>query len=246
MGSTQGTGSQGQWFRTTHWSVVLGAGSTDTSKRAKALEQLCRTYRYPLHAYIRGRGHSPHDTEDLTQAFFAQFLQRDGFSRVMPGRVKFRSWLLTCVKNFLNDEHARQHAQKRGGGQEVLSLDAEQAEQRYGIEPHYCETPEKLFERRWAEALLACVLSRLEEEFKARGKGGLLEQLRGFVFEGVGGRTYAEIAAEMSMTEEAVKKAAQRLRRRYQEILREEIGHTVSTNTEVEEELRYLWSVLGS
>jgi len=246
MGSTQGTSSKGQWFTTTHWSVVLGAGSADTSERASALERLCRTYHYPVYSYIRGRGNSPHDTEDLTQGFFALLLKRDGFSGVMPGRVKFRSWLLTCVKNFLNDEHARQQALKRGGGQALLSLDAEEAEYRYAIEPQHTETPERLFARRWAEALLKRVLDRLEQEFRAQGKGELLEQLRGLVVEGVSSRTHAEIARELSTTEDAVKKAAQRLRHKYQKILREEIGRTVTTNTEVEEELRYLWSVLSS
>jgi RNA polymerase sigma-70 factor (ECF subfamily) len=235
----------GRDFRTTHWSVVLRAGQQDTPESAAALETLCRGYWYPLYAYVRRRGYREHDAEDLTQAFFAHLLERRAFRAVGPARGRFRSFLLASLNHFIADERDRQQAQKRGGGRQIISFDAHDAEQRYRLEPVDLTTPEKLFERRWAVTLLDAALARLEQEFAAAGKAELFEQLRAFIVEGAENRTYAEVAAQLGMTEDAVKKAAQRLRRRYQEAIREEIAHTVATASEIEEELRYLWSVLG-
>jgi len=233
-------------FQTTHWSVVLAAGGSSSPGAASALERLCRGYWYPLYAYVRRRGHPEQDAQDLTQGFFARLLEGRAFRRVAPGRAKFRSYLLVSLKNFLADQHDREQAQKRGGGQSTISFDGQEAEQRYQLEPAHGETPEKLFERRWAMTVLDGALARLEQEFVAAGKEALFGQLRDFMIEDAGGRTYADAATQLGMTEEAVKKAAQRLRRRYQQLIREQIGETLATAGEIEEELRYLWSVLGT
>lgn len=240
------TAAGGQWFATTHWSVVLAAGDSASPQSTAALERLCHAYRYPLYAYIRRRGHREHDAEDLTQGFFAHLLARHAFRGVTPGRAKFRTFLLTALNHFLADEHDRQQAQKRGGGKQILSFDAAEAEERYRLEPRHEETPEKLFERRWALALLDGALARLEKEYRDGGKGPLFEQLRGTMAGATPTRSYAEMAMQVGMTEEAVKKAAQRLRRRYQEVIREEIRETVTDAPEIDEELRHLWSVLGA
>jgi len=233
-------------FSTTHWSVVLAAGDSAFGGKTQALERLCLSYWYPLYAYVRYRGHGEHDAEDLTQAFFTHLLSGDGLRSLRPCKTKFRSFLLTSLSNFLADEHDRQRAQKRGGGTTIISFDAQEAEERYRLEPAHFETPERLFDRRWATALLDCTLKKLEDEFIADGKGALLEQLREFIIGDTTTRTYAQAGAAIGMSEEAVKKAAQRMRKRYEAILREEISHTVTvaTSSEIDEEWRHLWSVL--
>jgi RNA polymerase sigma-70 factor (ECF subfamily) len=239
MNSTAG------YFATTHWSVVLTAGQSTDSQASEALEQLCRTYWYPLYAYIRRRGHGHEDAQDLTQAFLLQLLERKSFARVDRERGRFRSFLLGGLNYFLADEHARASAQKRGGGQPVVSFDALAAEQRYGLEPMDQLSPDKLFERQWALALLDRVLARLEQEFQEAGKADQFQRLRGFLVADVGQETYAEAAAGLGMTGEAVKKAVQRMRHRYYALFREEIGHTLADPAEVEEELRYLCAVMA-
>lgn len=233
-------------FEATRWSVVLAAGDGASPHAAAALEKLCSAYWYTLYAYVRRRGYSTHDAQDLTQSFFAQLLRRDGLRGVAPGLGKFRSFLLAALQNFLADEWDRQRAQKRGGGQLPISLDAQEAEERYQFEPVDGATPEKLFDRRWAMILLDGALDRLEREFVADGKGLLFQQLRGWIVEDARGRPCAEIAQDLGMTEEAVKKTVQRLRRRYRQVIREEIAHTVSAPGDIEGELRCLVSSLGS
>ena len=244
--SSEDIGARAAAFTTTHWSVVVAAGHEDSSQARAALETLCRTYWYPLYAYVRRRGQSEHDAQDLIQGFFALLLQRQALQKVEPGRGKFRSYLLTALNHFLIDEHDRQQAQKRGGGQAVISLDAHEAEQRYRLEPSDTETPEKLFDRRWALALIDGAMERLQQEFVADNNTLLFQQLRGFIVDGADNRPYAEVAQQVGMSEEAVKKAVQRLRRRYREAIREEIAQTVATRSEIEEELRHLVSVLSS
>jgi RNA polymerase sigma-70 factor (ECF subfamily) len=233
-------------FNTTHWSVVLAAGGSDARLAARALERLCAAYWYPLYAYVRRRGHDVHEAQDLTQGFFAQLLEHQAFQALVPSRARFRSFLLVALQNHLADDHDRKQAQKRGGGKTIISFDAQAAEQRYQFEPAHSETPDKLFERRWATTLLDRTLEGLEREFVLAGKGQILEQLREFILEGATDRTYAQAGAQIGMSEGAVKKAVQRMRQRYRAILRAEIGHTVATVSEVEEELRHLWSVLGA
>lgn len=231
-------------FATTHWSVVLQAGQGDSTQAMAALEKLCTTYWYPLYAYVRRRGYAEHDAQDLTQGFFTHLLQHRIVRAVAPGQGRFRSFLLASLSHFMTNEFHRRQAQKRGGGRPTISLDAQEAEQRYRLEPANLESPEKLFEQRWAVTLLEAALARLEQDFIAAGKGALFQHLRGLLVEGLRSRSYAEIAAQVGMTESAVKQAAHRLRRRYQQVVRQEIAQTVSGPGEVEEELRYLWSVL--
>jgi len=232
-------------FATTHWSVVLSAADSRSATAQEALEKLCRTYWYPIYAYLRRRGCGEHDAQDLTQGFFAQLLERRSIQSVEREKGKFRSFLLASLNYYVADERDRANAQKRGGGREVLSLDAQEAEQRYRLEPVDERSPEKIFEHRWAMALLDQVLVRLGQEFAEAGKRELFERLQAFLVEGTGERTYAEVAREMGMTEEAVKKAAQRIRQRYHQLFREEIAQTVASPAEVDEELRHLCQVLN-
>jgi RNA polymerase sigma-70 factor (ECF subfamily) len=233
-------------FATTHWSVVLQAGQEDSPKTSEALAQLCRAYWYPLYAYLRRRGFGEHDAQDLIQGFFAQLLQRQSIQSVEREKGKFRSFLLGSLNYFLADERDRATAQKRGGGREIFSLDAQEAEQRYRLEPMDERSPEKIFEHRWAMTLLDQVLARLSEEFAQAGKGHLFKALQPFLVGGAKEKTYAEAASEIGMSEEAFKKAVQRMRRRYGQLFREEIAHTVAGPDEVEEELRNLCAVLSS
>jgi RNA polymerase sigma-70 factor (ECF subfamily) len=233
-------------FATTHWSVVLAAKEGDSPSVQEALEKLCRTYWYPIYAYLRRRGCGEQDAQDLTQGFFAQLLERRSIQGVEREKGKFRSFLLASLNYYVADERDRANAQKRGGGRQLLSLDMQEAEQRYRLETVDERNPEKLFERRWAMALLDQVLARLGQEFVDAGKRELFERLQAFLVEGTGDKTYAEVAREGGMTEEALKKAVQRMRRRYHQLFREEIAQTVATPGEVDEELRHLCSVLGS
>ena len=232
-------------FATTHWSVVLSAADSRSATAQEALEKLCRTYWYPIYAYLRRRGCGEHDAQDLTQGFFAQLLERRSIQSVEREKGKFRSFLLASLNYYMADERDRANAQKRGGGREVLSLDVQEAEQRYRLEPVDERSPEKIFEHRWAMALLDQVLVRLGQEFAEAGKRELFERLQAFLVEGTGERTYAEVAREMGMTEEAVKKATQRIRQRYHQLFREELAQTVASPAEVDEELRHLCQVLN-
>ena len=232
-------------FATTHWSVVLSAADSRSATAQEALEKLCRTYWYPIYAYLRRRGCGEHDAQDLTQGFFAQLLERRSIQSVEREKGKFRSFLLASLNYYVADERDRANAQKRGGGREILSLDVQEAEQRYRLEPVDERSPEKIFEHRWAMTLLDQVLVRLGQEFAEAGKRELFERLQAFLVEGTGGRTYAEVAREMGMTEEAVKKAAQRIRQRYHQLFLEEIAQTVASPAEVDEELRHLCQVLN-
>src|SRR5262245_22511362 len=235
-----------QIFATTHWSVVLSAKQAATPEGAAALEKLCRTYWYPLYAYVRRRGFGEHDAQDLTQGFFAQLLDRKSIQGVTKEKGRFRSFLLASINYFIADQRDGAMAQKRDGGRQVLSFDAQEAETRYRMEPVDTRTPETIFEHRWAMTLLDQVLARLSEEFAQAGKSHLFKGLQPFLVEGAKEKTYAEAAREIEMSEEAFKKAVQRMRRRYQQLIREEVAHTVAGSEEVEEELRNLCAVLGS
>jgi len=232
----------GRSFAATRWTVVLTAGHGSSPQAGRALEELCLTYWYPLYAYVRRRGHSPHEAEDLTQEFFARLLARNYLADVDREKGKFRSFLLASLKHFLANEWDRARAAKRGGGQPHLSLDVETAETRYRSEPVDDLTPEKLLERQWALALLDQVLTRLQAEFVADGKEKQFDELKVWLTEGKGATSYAAMAARLGTTEGAAKVAVHRLRRRYRELLREEISHTVATPAEIEEEIRHLFA----
>jgi RNA polymerase sigma-70 factor (ECF subfamily) len=235
---------QGGVFVTTHWSVVLTAGRTDTSRAHDALARLCRTYWRPLYAYVRRRGYSAHDAEDLTQAFFARLLERNDVAMVNPDRGRFRSYLLAAMNHFLSDEWDKARAQKRGGGR-VIEMDPAVAEVIHAQQTDDALTPEKLFDQRWAITVLEEVHQRLRREHEREGRGGQFEALR---FSLMGERSavpYSELASTLGLSEGAVKVAVHRLRQRYRVLLRELIAETVATTDEVEDELRYLMQALS-
>ena len=233
-----------QVFVTTHWSVVLTAGRNDTTRARAALENLCQTYWHPLYAYVRRRGYSSEDAQDLTQAFFARLLERNAVAAVAPEKGRFRSFLLASMNHFLADERDKARAQKRGGGR-IVPLDLPSAETRLGEIPAENFTPEKAYEHRWAMTLLEQVYRRLETEHGAQGKSGLFKVLRVTLAGKSEAAPYAELARQLNLSENAVKVAVHRLRQRYRALLRETIAHTVSNPDEIEDELRYLFRTLA-
>src|SRR6266581_1756946 len=234
------------WFKTTHWTVVLSAREKDGIAAREALASLCSTYWYPLYAFIRRRGSSPHEAEDLTQEFFFRFLERHSLESVQPAAGKFRSFLLICLKNFLANERERSQAQRRGGGHSVISLDSAEAETRYSVEPVDKLTPEAVFERRWAFAVLERTMADLRREHSTTDKRQQFEDLQGFLPSGQGNVSRAELAAKRGVSVGAIDVAVHRLRQRFGALLREQVAQTVSSEAEVEEEIRYLISVIGS
>ena len=232
-------------FATTHWSVVFLAGQEGSAQAAEAVEKLCRTYWYPLYAYVRRCGSDMHEAQDLTQEFFARLLAGHYLGQVDRQKGKFRSFLLAAMKHFLAKEWARAKALKRGGGQALMPLDALSAETRYRLEPADPITPEKVFERRWALTLLDHVLARLSGEYAAADKCGQFEQLQGCLTGEKSLPPYVEIAARLGMTEGAIKVAIHRLRRRYRELLREEIAQTVASPAQIDDEIHHLFEALG-
>jgi RNA polymerase sigma-70 factor (ECF subfamily) len=231
-------------FATTHWSVVLAVGQGDSERRAQALEKLCHAYWYPLYAYVRRRGFGPEDAKDLTQGFFTTFLEKDYFSRADQSRGRFRTFLLTSIEHFLHGARERAGAQKRGGGRPVLSLDKSDAEGRYQREPRDELTPAKVFEKRWAATLLEEVLKKLRADFAARGRVELFDQVKPHLWREEETISYAQLSARLHVTLSALKTTVHRLRRRYRELLRNEIAQTVADPVEVDDEIRYLIQVL--
>ena len=231
-------------FVTTHWSVVLAAANSDTTRARAALENLCQTYWHPLYAYVRHRGYSPEDAQDLTQEFFARLLERNAVASVAPDKGRFRSFLLASMNHFLADEWDKARAQKRGGGK-VFSFDLQNAETWLGEIPVETFTPEKAFEHRWAITLLEQVYQRLGDEYRAQGKAALFDALRITLAGKSQAAPYAELAHTLKMNEGAIKVAVHRLRQRYRALLREMIADTVSSPDEVEDELRYLFRTLA-
>ena len=244
---TEGVALPGpEYFATTHWSVVLTAQRSDSTRAHAALSNLCRTYWYPLYVFVRRQGHNPHDAQDLTQEFFARLLAKNYLAEVARGRGKFRSFLLAALKHFLANEWDRACAAKRGGGQNTISLNETDAEGRYQLEPPDTATAEKIFDRRWATTLLDQVLARLRDEYAHAEKLELYECLKGCLTVENRAAPYAQLAAQLNMSEGAVKVAAHRLRQRYRAVLREQIAQTVSSPAEIEDELRHLFVALGN
>lgn len=236
-------------FATTHWSIVLEAGrgrpaAADQDPGA-ALATLCQNYWFPLYAYVRRRVRDVSEAQDLTQAFFARLLERDLLAHAAPERGRFRSFLLTAMQNFLTNEWKKEHAAKRGGGRHALSLDFTSGDSRLSFEPAHDWTAERIFDRSWAITLLDHVLARLREEYAGSGRKQLFELLRPYI----GGQredgSLAEIAKSLEMTEGAAKVAAHRLRKRYRELLREELAQTVADESEIDAEIAWLFSALG-
>ena len=247
MDSTGITGAEGSGARfvTTHWSVVLVAGRTDSTRAQSALARLCQTYWYPLYAYVRRRGHSPQDAQDLTQEFFARLLERHTIANADPNRGRFRSFLLSAMNHFLAHEWEKLRAQKRGGGRQLLSLDLARAEERYDLEPADNSSPDKLFDKHWAGALLEEVLNQLEAEYQQAGKAGLFAALKQTLTGTHESQPYAVLATRLGMNEAAVKVAVHRLRKRYRELLRVEIANVVADPEQAEDELRHLFTALA-
>jgi len=233
-------------FATTHWSVVLKAGRADTTHAQDALAKLCQNYWYPLYAYVRRRGHSAHDAQDLTQAFFLCLLARQSLADADPNRGRFRSFLIGAMNHFLADEWEKMRTQKRGQGQTVISLDLALAEQRFDLEPTDNATPDKAFDREWATALLDVVLNNLESEYQWENKAELFKALKQTLAGKRESQPYVILAARLEMNEGAVRVAVHRLRKRYRQLLQAEIAHTVGSPEEVKEELNYLFRVIGS
>jgi RNA polymerase sigma-70 factor (ECF subfamily) len=233
-------------FATTHWSLVLAARDRAAPQSREALAALCAVYWYPLYAYVRRSGREANQAQDLTQEFFARLLEKDYLQVVDREKGKFRSFLLAALRHFLLNEYDHATARKRGGGRALLSIDARHAEGHYSREPAHVETPEKLFERRWALTLLDQVLTRLREEMAQAGKERLFDGLKAFLTGETRSASHRDLAAKLAMTEGAVKVAVHRLRRRYRELLREEIGRTLDEPGQVEEEIRELFAALGS
>jgi RNA polymerase sigma factor (sigma-70 family) len=233
-------------FTTTHWSVVLAAGGHDTPESAAALEQLCQIYWYPLYAYVRRTGCSHQDAEDLVQGFFLYLLDGQVLRSLKREGGRFRSFMLGTFKNFISDQRDKAFAQKRGGGRQPVCWELAEAEHLYARETADEESADRLFERRWVLTLLDRAMERLQQECASSGKTDLFAQLKGFVSGEKGLTSYAEAAAQTNLTLSALKSAIFRLRHRYHELVREEVGHTVADPRELKDELRHLMGLFGS
>jgi RNA polymerase sigma-70 factor (ECF subfamily) len=226
-------------FPTTSWTLVVAAGDPDRADCRDAIAALCATYWYPLYAFVRRRGNDAPEAQDLVQEFFTRFLARHYFDRADSEKGKFRTFLLTCVKCFLADEKDRDNAQKRGGGAPPLPFEMATAESLYTREPSHNETPERIYERRWARTLLDRVYSRLRDEFVRHGRLDHFNHLKAHLV-GSGDAPYADLAAKLGVTEGALKTGIHRLRKRYRDLLREEVAATVADPESVDAELRFL------
>jgi RNA polymerase sigma-70 factor (ECF subfamily) len=231
-------------FANTRWSLVAAAGQGESPEAVDALATLCRLYWYPLYAYARRRIGNPHDAQDATQSFFAQLLDKKYLHDVDRARGKFRSFLITAFSHFLSKEHDKASTQKRGGGRNHLPLDFQKGEEQYRFEPADQETPEAIFERRWALTLLQQTLKQLREEFCSAGKEKVFDCLKETLTGDDLSRSYSQIAEELGSSEAAVKVAVHRLRRRYQELLRAEIAQTVTKTEEIDDELCNLFAAV--
>ncbi len=233
-------------FATTHWSLIAAARDGAAPAAREALAALCTAYWYPVYAHVRRQGFGPEQAQDLTQEFFARLLERDFLEAADPDKGKFRSFLLAACRNFVANQRDHDRALKRGGGRQPLSLDFDAAERRYAREPSHALTPERLFKRRWALTLLDGVLDRLRAEYQGAAKANLFDRLKGFLAGDRPAVRYQQIAAELGMTEGAVKVAVHRLRQRYRELVRDEIARTVETPEQVDDEIRALFVAFGS
>ncbi len=231
-------------FPTTRWSLVLQAGASDAPSARESLAELCAAYWYPLYAFVRRRGHGPEQAQDLTQDFFARALEKGLLAEADPSRGRFRSFLRTVCAHFLANRRDHDQARKRGGGRPALPIDTADAEGRYALELADGLTPERIFDRSWALTLLGRVLARLGREYDEAGKGPAFDALRGVLAGDPDTPSYAAAAARMGTSEGAARVAAHRLRRRYGELLRQEIAATLADPAEVDDEIRDLFAAL--
>lgn len=231
-------------FASTHWSLVLRAGQRIDKQADDALATLCQRYWLPLYAYARRRVSDVDQAQDLTQSFFARLLEKNVLASATPDRGRFRSFLLTALKNFLSNERDRAHTLKRGGNCHRLSLDWEEGESRLSLEPAHNLTPERLFDRQWTFTLLEHVLTRLRAEFESKGKGLHFELLKGAITGEQSIASYADISQQLGLSEAAARQTARRLKRRYRDLLREEVAQTVASPDELDDEIRQLFGIL--
>ena len=232
-------------FATTHWSVVLAARDPRSPAGRQALETLCQTYWYPLYAYVRRCGHGPQEAEDITQGFLTKLIEKDLARAADRARGRFRSFLLSSLKHFMADQRRQANAQKRGGSRRVIPLDVETAETRYHLEAADDWTPDRVFEHHWAMTVLETVFARLRGQYEAEGKAILFEKAKSSLTQAGTTVPYADLAARLNMSEGAVRVAVHRLRRRYRDLLRQEIAHTVADPAEVDQEIRHLFEALA-
>lgn len=232
-------------FATTRWTLVAAAGRDSTPESRRALAELCEAYWYPLYAFVRRKGYQPAEAQDMTQSFFAEILEKDRLQLADQNRGRFRSFLLTSLQNFLNNQVRGERAAKRGGGRILFTLDFEQGEERYLCEPSHGLTPERIFERRWATELLDRTVERLRAEYVLTERAALFERLLPHLG-GDAGMAYEQLGSEVGMTAGAVKVAAHRLRKRCRELLRAEIGQTVASDGDIDEELHALFRAVAA
>ena len=232
-------------FATTRWSLVLRAGSGDAPDAAAAMTQLCRDYWYPLYSFVRRRGASIEEAQDLTQGFFLKVIEEAVFAKASAEKGRLRSYLLGALQHFLTQQYRRAQTQKRGGGAAIVSIDEIEAEKRYALEPADLQTPEAQFERSWAFALVERVMARLGEDYTQAGRAQLFEKLQPYLSGKSGMPDYAVLGNEVGLSAATVAVAIHRMRRRCGELLREEIAQTVDSPEEVEAEIAYLRKVLA-
>jgi len=233
-------------FTTTQWSLVAAAADTGNPDCRAALAHLCEAYWYPIYAQVRQSGQDPDTAQDLTQGFFTHLLEKHSFKIASPDRGRFRAFLKTSLRNFMTNEWHREAAEKRGGGKTPISLDFEDAESRFKREPVEPRTPEREFEKRWARALLGRALQNLRDSARDAADKRRLERLEPYLTGQAGSASYRQTAADLDMTEAAVKVAVHRLRRRFGELLRAAAAPTVNDPEEIDDEIRYLFSIIDS
>jgi RNA polymerase sigma-70 factor (ECF subfamily) len=232
-------------FASTHWSLVASAGRRLSPDSSSALADLCQRYWYPLYVFVRRSVSDLDEARDLTQEFFARLLEKNTLALADPERGRFRTFLLAALRNFLHNERTRARSQKRGGGRAPLTLDFDSKDSRQPLEPAHRWSAERLYERQWAITLLDNVLARLQAEYEAAGKAALFQRLKSVLAAESASAPHADIAAELAMSPGAVKVAAHRLRRRYRELLRDEVGQTVADEQDIDEEVRSLFRSLA-
>lgn len=228
-------------FPTTQWSLIVRAAADDPVDRERALSEICTLYWPPVYAFIRSKGHAPHDAEDLTQGFFAELLERNDFARADAAHGRLRSYLLIAAKNHLSSHHRNTHRLKRGGGAVLLSLDTASAEERCLIpEAIDTETPDRVFERQWAITVMETVLLALKERYEKKGQLELFLALRPYVMVTTSPDSVSAVAKTLGMTDAAVRVATHRLKQRYAELFRETVRSTLGRDEDLEEEVRWL------
>lgn len=236
--------TSGQWFLTTHWSVVLSARDLNPALAEAAREELCKIYWTPIHSYVRWRGYNPEDAKDLTQAFFAKVLEKDLWARANPEKGRMRCFLLTALKQFLLDERDRANAAKRGGGAPVVSIDDSGVREQFPAQGNH-DAAERSFDLKWAMAVLDSARARLRQEYLGSDKAALFEEVDVLGESEAKQLTYADIGARVGLGESGVKSAVSRMRVRYGEIVREEVAKTVADPRDVDAEIAHLISIIS-